>query len=289
MNLDEAAGDIDHLVIHQSTVSAIAGCGYRWYLEKVVGVPRVGAWWFVGGRAFAAFKQDFETQVSYITKSPTSAWPTEEWCRRQYVLRFAEEIEKAVAEGDGDPAEWLRAGGKEDGAWWVQAGADMAGLYRERNPASRGFSTLVLPNGSLGLEVEITAILGERLVQGRIDHLTLDRQGYVDVQDDKSGGSLPQDPFQLELYATVIERTLGVKVARLHYYWARPLPVKSVRKWLVTYQWDSDRQNQVIERVERTAQQAEKPRSLLPVVSNKCKACGVKKHCIFGGTGRELL
>lgn len=37
--------------ISHSQVSTYLSCAKRYYLEKVVNVPQVPAWWFVGGSA----------------------------------------------------------------------------------------------------------------------------------------------------------------------------------------------------------------------------------------------
>lgn len=269
---------------------AVAKCGYRTYLEKVVKLPAIGTWWFVGGRAFAAFKEEFEREVAYEQSYGLEVeWPTVEWARLVYLEHFAREIENAVVEGAGHPDTWLAAGGKEDGAWWSVAGPGMAELYVQRNPPSRPFKTWTTPDGALALEVEIELQLGDRMVSGRLDHITIDDAGYVDIQDEKSGSSLPQDPYQLELYAVLVKRAFGVDISRLHYYHARPIPDRSVRQWLVTRQWDPTRTAAVIDRAERTAKQLENPDALIPVVSNMCKACPMRRHCAFGGTATEVL
>jgi hypothetical protein len=288
----EVERQVSPVVISPTKVLAMAGCGYRVHLESIITQERRGAWWFVGGRAFASFKQDFETEVHTGSQSSMDVpWPSAQWARRQFFQRFGEEIE-AARQTDGPPEEWLSANKRtEDGSWWAQAGPRMAELYVERNPPDRPFSTLVLPDGSLGLEVGITTVLGDRIVTGRIDHLTLDTSGYVDIQDDKSGARWPEDPFQLEMYAVMIERWLNVRVARLHYYIARELPKKtkvSRTDFLITKQWLPERTASVVERVDRTAKHIE-DQKFLPVVSNLCKGCGVRRHCAFGGTSQEIL
>lgn len=287
MKWDGVEQIVNPLIISPTKIISMSACGYRVYLEKTVPRSRTGAWWFVGGRAFAEFKQDFEAAAHRGDLS----WPSEQWARKRFYYHFGLAIEEA-RESEGPIEAWSAANkGTEDGSWWAVHGPDMAALYVRRNPVDRPFETLTLPDGSLALEVGITAVLGNRLVSARMDHITLDRSGYVDIQDDKTGSRWPEDSFQLEIYAVLIEQWLNVSVARLHYYLARPLPKTSKvsrKEYLITKQWDPNRTAQVIDRVERAATHMEAG-MFLPVVSNLCKACNVRSSCAFGGTSKEVL
>jgi hypothetical protein len=282
LKLEELNRRINPIVWSPSRVASISSCGYKYYLSHTIDVPRRGSWWFVGGRAFAGMKQDVENMMAN-EEYPAAHWPSERDAENAFVRNFVREVEKTAAR-DGDPAEWRAAAqGREDASWWIERGQEMARLYIERNPPTRPFTTLVMPDGNLGLEVPFEGALGPHLVRGFIDHVTLDSQGYVDIVDDKTG-KVPEDPFQLDLYAAAWEALYGNRVARTNYYLARPIGPRAARQeHTITRPWEPERADAVISRLDRVAAH-EATGAFIPVVSNLCKSCDVRASCEYGGT-----
>ncbi len=269
-----------------SQVTSYSKCGYQYYLERVVKVPRRPTWWFAGGRAFAETKETIETMMA---DASGKQWPSTADAERVYVGKLAQEVARVAGETETDPDTWAKAQqGSEDGAWWFREGARMAALYIERNPVDRPFKTLVMPDGKLALEVEFAHAFGNVNVTGFIDQLTLDKHGYVDVVDDKTG-KVPEDPLQLDMYAMAAEHHYGVSVARTNYYMARPIGPKAARQdHMVTRPWvPGVREDAVIDRIARM-DAAERAGVYLPVVSNLCKGCGVRAACPYGGTASGI-
>lgn len=263
-----------------SQITSYAECGYRYKLERVVKVPQTPAWWFVGGSAFHTFVEFYEREAL------RGAWLNEEDAAVAFSNALVQAIIDELAVSEVDSSSWRAAAkGTEGEEWWFTNGAKMARLYARNNPPDRPFKTLILPDGEPAIEMPFKIAAGNVWVEGFIDHLTIDNNGYVDVVDFKSGSRRPVGKFQLELYAAAVEKFLGVRVARVSYYMTRP---RSDGQHLSSYSWTPDRlpfiEHQVME-----MDRAERAGIYLPVVTSFCGGCGVREYCPFGGTGDEVL
>jgi putative RecB family exonuclease len=279
--------DIDHTPDRQdwrsvSQIKEYSDCGYAYYLRRVLKLgTEWPSWWYVGGRAFARFKEWYENEASIAV-----LFPTPDQSALEFQLILTECIAREEELTGVARAEWKAAkSGTENEAWWFEHGAGMARLYANRNPQQRPFKTLRMPDGTLALELEFRADFDGVGVRGFIDHVTIDREGYVDVIDDKSGANPPTDRFQLDVYASALEKAYDLVPARVAYANAREQKKGS---HLTTYAWDGSRRLPTTERIQRM-DRAERDRVYLPVVGKQCSYCNVRKSCMFGGTGEEIL
>lgn len=74
------------------------------------------------------------------------------------------------------------------------------------------------PDGTPGIELSFDVDLDGVLVRGFIDAVTVEN-GVVNVVDLKTGASVPDDEFQLAVYAVALAQQYGIEPPTRGYYW----------------------------------------------------------------------
>lgn len=259
----------------------------RYRLERRDGVPTGSAWWNVGGTAF------HETIREWETLAAGDAAPSADATALRFPHHLAEATAAEVIRSGTGPHEW-RTGGrvsekypnKEDRAWWLDKGPEMAAQYVLAQEG-REYEILRLDAGSIGadgvaplaLELGFLYDPGDNLppLKGFIDQvLYFPVSDSILIRDLKSGSNMPVDPFQLQVYRLALEQCFGIEAA--HWwgdYW-------NARKGVATKGYnlaDRFKLEQAVRYRLSTMDTAESLGLYAPNPGNNCSACGVKAHC----------
>jgi len=265
--------EIRHL--SHSAISAVASCGEKFRLERVVKVPRTPSWALVGGSAVHAAtetldKQDFGLPVD----GPVS-----------FAEAFEAEIKARAQESGTDPDSWRASGRaskewpeKESRKWWLANGPSMVVNWRNYIHRAQDMRTFIwiTPDGQPAIELKFETEMFGFPVVGYIDRIMENPNGIFPV-DLKSGANMPKDCDQLYLYALAVEEMFGNLPRMAAYYMNRtgamfPCEVKK------------DTADRIRYRVE-TAAKMVKNEIFLPNSSMLCNYCEVRDYCYqFGGS-----
>lgn len=247
-------------------------CSESFRLRRMVGIKEQPSWWLPGGTAFheATEKYDFG---KCDDESIEAVW-REEWDRA-----VERQLEDAPEEYK-DTSTWRKAGrGKEDEAWWLTNGPQMALKY----VAWRKSSDLeVMQYGDQQMiETEMMPLLGGIYVKMFADRIMVDRHGQILVVDLKTGSSEQPSSLQLGVYKVGVEKLLGLTAEWGSFYNARKgelyPPVR-------LDQWTEERIGAlfaVFDAQERAGQ-------YLPNIGSHCKhMCSVRQWCVYQGGSRH--
>lgn len=185
-------------------------CAHQFYLRRVEGVSPRPAAWSHQGTAFHTACEAFERSGRQMTAADV-------------VDLFSTEYSKAVNEGlaqEPNLGWWMTAG--PDGASDIEAryslGQDQAAGYvlwaKENGP-----ELWKSPDGTPGIELHLTAEIEGIEVQGYIDQLVAEPDGSVRIRDLKTGTT--KSKFQLQTYAVLARKALGLKVNLGDWYQAK--------------------------------------------------------------------
>ncbi|MCY0963014.1 RecB family exonuclease [Streptomyces sp. H27-H5] len=198
-------------------------CGHQFFLRRVEGViPRPAAWSHQG-TAFHSACEVYERGGRQLSAGDV-------------VDLFSTEYSEAVngaLEQEPDLDHWMTAG--PDGASDIEAryvlGQQQAAGYVSWAKA-HGPELWKAPDGTPGIELHLTADIAGIKVQGYIDQLVAEPDGSVRIRDLKTGTT--KSKFQLQTYAVLVRKALGLKVAVGDWYQAkkngltRPLDLSGV-------------------------------------------------------------
>jgi len=258
-----------------SALNQLAGCGERFRLERIIGVPTRPNVSAVGGTAVHAATALIELGEPYSWK---------------------DELEKAVAEeeaGSGLARENFRTFGRatkdrpngDDLKHWADTlGPDMIDGYLKWMAERELLLATGLPpdknDNTTGVEYDLkvelpSPMFGTLGLRGILDRVFLNRDGGHVVIDVKSG-SRQALSLQLPAYKIAFERHTGSPVVGAAYWMTRRSKLLDRRQLEV---WTERRFVQVLEKYE----QQERTGVFMPVVDDHCQGfCPVQYVCRFG-------
>jgi len=198
-------------------------CAHQYYLRRVEGVTPRPAAWSHQGTAFHSAIETYERGGRRLDEETTA-----DLFSQDYSAAVIKDLDK-----ESDLSHWMTAG--PDG------GADIEQRYalgREQTKAYVRWAQESGPtlwkdrNGLPGVELHVQAEIGGVQVQGYVDQLVAEPDGSVRVRDLKTGST--KSRFQLETYAVLIRKALGLEVSKGDWYMAkrnglsRPLDLSKV-------------------------------------------------------------
>ncbi len=178
----------------------------------------------------------------------------------------------------GVPVDDWKVGGRtsrdkpngEDAAWWQGEGLRQAEAYVQWLEEQK-WTLATMPDGRPGIEWDAIAWFGGRPVKAIIDAVFTDGDGLI-VIDYKTGRKRQQPP-QLGLYASIIEKTQGVRPKWGGYYMSREGKVTDLfdlAPWSIDfYDYSFRAMNDSLD-----------AGSFVPNVSDHCTWCGVREYCV---------
>lgn len=203
---------------------------------------------------------------------------------------FLEAFDSQLAEAP-EGTEWQAAGrastawpNGEDEAWWRANGPAMVQRWVEWREATP-WTTWVSPDGSLGIELELTVSMAGVPVKLFIDNVmaTLPNNQRPVVVDKKSGSRKPKGLLQLGIYKVAIEQTWpAIKVAGGCYWMARtgePTGVENLDLYTP----------ELIGAYMRRLKMARSAGIFLPNVGDFCRGCKVGRYCAINGGSESHL
>ncbi|MFI5877547.1 PD-(D/E)XK nuclease family protein [Streptomyces sp. NPDC051445] len=185
-------------------------CAHAYYLRRVEGIPPSPAAWSMQGNAFHSAIETFEEGGRRLDAESTA-----ELFSQDYSNRINHELNK-----EPNLDRWLTAG--PDG------GADIEARYvlgREQTKAyvlwakDNGPDLWKASDGRQGIELHLQAEIGGVQVQGYIDQLPQEPDGSVRIRDLKTGST--KSKFQLQTYAILVRKALGLVVNKGDWYMAK--------------------------------------------------------------------
>jgi hypothetical protein len=252
-------------------MTTMSECGYKVKLRKVLHAPEIPGWALIGGKAVhsATEAKDF-LRFGIKTDKPTT-----------FMGAFEEEIAYAKKqEGCPPEEEWHAAGratkekpNKEDRKWWEANGqglCDAWDRWLDRVPME-----IAMFDGKPAIEMSFEDEFAGVPVIGFIDRILVDRDGVLQIVDEKSGSRKPKETGQLKTYARAIERKLGLATGAIafgSFFMNRegaatvpvPLTVDDTLNYRYTEAW-----------------KAAQAGIFLPNVGFGCPSCSVRKSCQF--------
>lgn len=268
-----------------SQKSALAECGGRYFLEKVVRVPSQPGWANVGGTAAHSTTEELDRRLyeggEMIDDLPTiteifTSFFAQETETKERISGFSRNQFRASGRAS---KEWPE---KENAAWWLSKGPSMCASWVNWRNLS-GMDVAWLPDSSLGIEVECRSTLGDLPeIVAYIDRVMANGDDLV-ILDLKFGSRMPTDSGQLDTYRALLSDSVGLD-ARWGVYWngrtgsstpAFDLSVVPLEKTLYDYRMASEQRLRGDFRY--------KP-------SNMCVACSVNSYCpTFGGQYADTI
>jgi len=173
----------------------------------------------------------------------------------------------------------------EDGGWWRDNGPGMVQAWIDWRTNNPGWTTWVSPDGTLGIELELTVTIDGELIKLFIDNImaTEGDNSRPVVVDKKSGGMEPYWMFQLGLYKVAVETVWpDVKVAGGAYWMAR----KGELSGIVSLDSFTPK---LVGSYARRVREMRSRGIYLPMVGSGCKSCGVGEYCAANNGARAEL
>ncbi|WP_406305795.1 PD-(D/E)XK nuclease family protein [Streptomyces sp. NBC_00885] len=185
-------------------------CAYAYFLRRVEGVSPRPAAWSHQGTAFHSACEAFELSGRQMTaEDAVELFSTE----------YSDAVNKSL-DKEPDTDRWMTAG--PDGVSDIEA---RYVLGRQQTAAyvtwakDNGPQLWKAPDGVPGIELHLTASIGGIRVQGYIDQLVAEPDGSVRIRDLKTGST--KSRFQLQTYAVLVRKALGLEVNAGDWYQAR--------------------------------------------------------------------
>jgi putative RecB family exonuclease len=198
-------------------------CAWQYYLRRVEGViPRPAAW-SIQGTAFHGAIETYELGGRQLSEEATA-----DLFSQDYAASVNKELDK-----EPNLNRWMTAG--PEGATDIE---DRYVLGRSQTAAyvqwaqEKGPSLWKDAEGRPGVELHLKAEIGGVPVQGYIDQLVQEPDDSVRIRDLKTGST--KSRFQLETYAILVRKALGLEVSKGDWYMAkrnglsRPLDLSAV-------------------------------------------------------------
>jgi hypothetical protein len=198
--------------ISHSAMTTWLNCGWNYYLSRVQNVQENPSYWLVGGKSLHV-----GTEIYDLTEDPnfdSTAVFKQEWDK-----------EYALAAESGLP---FRAGGratkaypnKEDASWWLDNGPKMLDFWVQFRQDS-GYKLFLFPDGKPAVETELLQAVNGVNMRGYLDRLMVSPAGELTVVDIKTSAKEPASHTQLGTYATLVEKSFGIRPVKGAYWMAR--------------------------------------------------------------------
>lgn len=268
--------------LSHSQIEDLEGCGVKYRLGRLEGLPRIPSWSPLGGDIFHQCAAYIEGAIA----SPGSSWPD----AHAVDTLWNETFEKVVAERRAaSPVpfdRWYVSNkGKEGYDWWRIEGAIMLGRYVAMRRAQHVGRELVRAPMTIGdqhsplvLELEVsTTVPGPA---GNVPFVSILDQAWrlpddsILIVDLKTGSRMPVDTFQLFTQAYTLMQATGLSGTMLGSYY-------DARKGTFTEPVDLAKAHTYEEFAYRVHTAAMKRNMGLfaPKRDTMCTACGVKYAC----------
>ncbi|MFC4501736.1 MULTISPECIES: PD-(D/E)XK nuclease family protein [Streptomyces] len=238
-------------------------CAWAYYLRRVEGVTPSPAAWSLQGTAFHSAIEVFELEGRRLNGDSTVELFSED-----YSARARKELAR-----EPDLNNWLTAG--PDGGTDIEAryvlGRAQTGAYVEW-AKDHGPRLWKDADGRPGIELRLQANIGGVEVQGIIDQLVNEPDESVRIRDLKTGST--RSRLQLETYAVLVRKALGLKVRKGDWYMAkkgalsRPLDLSTVSE---------DEVGQKYAKMDEGVKRGDFP----PNPGFSCRFCDVARACTF--------
>lgn len=238
-------------------------CAHAYYLRRVEGVsPRPAAWSHQG----TAFHGAIETYE--IAGRQADAEFVADLFSQDYAAAVNRDLDKTP-----DLKQWMTAG--PDGATDIESryvlGRDQTKGYvrwaEENNP-----TIWKDEKGKLGVELHLTAEIGGINVQGYIDQLIEEPDDSVRPRDLKTGTM--KSRFQLETYAILVRKALGLVVKKADWYMAKR---NGLSRPLDLSELSEDEVGEKYARMDAGVKAGDFP----PAPGFGCRFCDVSHACTF--------
>lgn len=205
-----APREVTHL--SYSGMSTYQECPKKYELSYMMGAPKKGAVWFVGGKAVHSATEAWDRLV-FEGREPN--------IQNIWKAAFSDAIEES-REKDPDQLDWRKAGVKKDNpdgeslsVWYSRLGPQLVQSYISwRRRTMSQFELWTLPDGQPAIEVDVSGSLpgmGGIEFKGFIDRVFYDKatEGLW-VVDLKTGTRKPETDLQLGIYGAALTHHFDV-------------------------------------------------------------------------------
>lgn len=258
--------------VSYSALNSWTRCGEAFRLERVVKVPTIPSWFFVGGNAV-------HTATEWYDLGQAEGRDAQQLFTDALAETVAETVEKNPEHAD--PKTWKVGGrrskdwpNKENAAWWAHHGPLMVQAWIDWMAQLQWQPATDLTGGYV--EVVAPGTIGGAPVKAFIDRMFITPEGELVIVDLKTGSREPVSALQLGWYAELVEQSIGVRPSWGGYWMAREGKLGELR----------DLTKYTTARLDRWTRDFIKARELglyLPRVDTHCSTCGVAKACIAVG------
>lgn len=201
--------EITHL--SYSGLTTYLECPKKYELSYLMGAPKQGAVWFVGGKAVHSMTELWDrARLAGAAFDMRAAWRDV----------FANQVEEDKA-NDPNVAGWRKAGksaanseGETLNHWYQVLGPKLVDAYigwRQRTP----WRIWTTPDGKDAIEMDVSGSLpgmGDLSYKGFVDRVFEEDSGRLHVVDLKTGTRKPESPVQFGVYKAAIENKYCVPV-----------------------------------------------------------------------------
>lgn len=261
-----------------SSMDTYISCGTKFWLQKVLNAPQVGAYWFAGGGAVHTATEWLDLGLH---EDPTAA----------FINAWDNYMEDAIADGQ-DPSAWSVGGrvskenpNKEDAAFWLREGPKMVERWVTWRDSvfDQGWQWYVLPDGSPSIEVPVQVEFPTVYTKGAIDRVLVNDSGELVVLDLKTGSRIPDSVLQLAGYALGMQHNFGVLPILGSFFMARAGVMTEPRSLL-------HMNDTFLANIYEGTKRGIEAEMFVPHPSSFCRSCGVNKYCVaYGGNPESLL
>lgn len=254
-------------------------CPKAFELGRMMGAPKKGAVWFLGGKAVHRLTEEWdrwalETDGGRLPGRPfdlPAAWDR----------IFREEMEQAM---EADPAfgAWRKAGTRADNpegesisVWYSTVGPAQVEAYiawRRRTPQLQLWTT---PDGQPAIELDVSCTLPgmEVELKAYIDRIFVNRiTGQLAVVDLKTGSRKPDSPLQFGVYAAATKMRYDIEVPEGAAF--------MTRRGILTDPWDLAKYTPAyVGKHFAGLWRAIQAEHFAPKIGNHCGLCDVSSSC----------
>ena len=177
-------------------------------------------------------------------------------------------VRTTKANPDGENAKWWYENGLKFVESWVQ--------WREGS----GWKIWTTPQGKPAIELKLEIVVGGVYMLGAVDRVFVTPDGELVILDLKTGMRTPQSDLQLSIYASMMERAIGVRPSYGAYWMARqgtttpPISLEALSL-------------QKLDELVAMFQKARENNIYLPNFDT-CKMCSYQEHCYWKNGSQAL-
>ena len=252
-----------------SSLSTYAECGERYRLGRGYGLDK--STWFasVAGSAIHEITEaidlnlDFEVGVEERTFASLFDELLAKEAERGTEVKASGRVLKSIGKGGGP--------NKKDRDWWLIYGPTYVEAWRQWRADNPSWKVAVMPSGEPGIEVKVSASMGDVPFVGYIDRLFwVDDSELVAI--DLKTGALPPSKLQLGTYKVALENQWGIS-PRFGAYWI-------ASEGDVNKLWDLEHYTaDYVANAFSMARRGINAGVFLPNVTGMCVGCGVREYC----------